>query len=254
MALGVFWLSVVSRGRPGKDLRCVVPVGGGAVSRGADDARSTTAQCATCPAGCPCGRCGEGVLKLAPNPPPPPKRGLSVPYGSYSNIHVVQKHFRGQVATGQHWKGHVNVCPWSKLEGALHCPWWACRHLRPNHLNLRDLIHHLAKDHRSDPSHREPTEAMITGVMPRGLMGPFATAQAWHLTVTQPSGVQSSGAQEASLSAAFSSARGSVVVLSTVGKGSDPGAARSGTARASSAPSGAHPVAASWRGARQGSA
>ena len=52
--------SVDYRGRPGEVRRCVAPVGGGAVSRGGDDALAATAQCATWPAGCPCGRRGEG--------------------------------------------------------------------------------------------------------------------------------------------------------------------------------------------------
>ena len=52
---------------------------------------------------------------------PPSKKGLSVPYGSYSNIRVVLKHFRGHLATEQRGVSDVNVCPWSKVEGVDQC-------------------------------------------------------------------------------------------------------------------------------------
>ena len=58
----------------------------------------------------------KAVPKAAPKPPP--KKGLGVPYGSYRNIRVVLKHFGGHLATKQHGVGDVNVCPWSKLQGA----------------------------------------------------------------------------------------------------------------------------------------
>ena len=95
---------------------------------------------------------------------------------------------------------------------------------------------------------------MVTAVMPRGLTGPFATAKAGPGTLAQPLGVQSSGAQGASLSAALSGASGSVAVLSKRRNGGDPSAAYIDTARASLVSSGVRPAATSSRGARQGSA
>ena len=52
----------------------------------------------------------------------------------------------------------VNVCPWSKLEGACRWLWRAGRHVKPNHLNPRYLLDLLARgdlsrcDHQSLPS------------------------------------------------------------------------------------------------------
>ena len=205
------------------------------------------------------------VPKVAPKPPPPlRKKGLSVPYGSYSNIRVVLKHFRGHLATEQRGVSDVNVCPWSRLEGVGQCPWRAGRQLKPSHLSPRDLLDRLARDHGSDPAQREQAGAMITGVMPPEVTGPFAAAEAGSPPLAQPSGVQSSGVQEGSWSAALSGAGGSGAVSSTRGTGVDPGAAHSGAARASLAPRGAaraspvprgaRPATTSSRGARHGSA
>ena len=154
-----------------------------------------------------------------------------MPYGSYSNMSVVLQHFGEHLTTDQRGVSDVNVCPWSGLEGAGQCPWRASHHLKPSHLNPRDLLDHLARDHRSDPAQREQAEAMITGVMPGGLTGPFAAAKAGSSTLAQPSRVQSLWAQEASSSVALSGAR----VCSAGGTGADPGAARGGTTRASPA-------------------
>ena len=195
----------------------------------------------------------KAVLKVA-SKPPPPKKGLGVPYGSYSNIRVALKHFGGHLATEQYGVSNVNVCPWSRLEGAGQCPWRAGRNLKPSHLNPKDLLDHLARDHGSDPAQREQAEAMITGVMPRGMTGPFAAAKPGPSALAQPSGVQSLGAQEASSSTALSGARRSVAVSSRGGQGINPGAAHSGAARASLASSGVRLAAASSRGARRGSA
>ena len=99
-------------------------MGGGAVSPTGDDAPATTARCATGPANCPYGRCGEGVPEGGTEaPPPPPKKGLSVLYGRYSNIRVGLKHFGVHLATEQ--RGVSDE--W--LEGAGQCPWRAGCHL-----------------------------------------------------------------------------------------------------------------------------
>ena len=93
---------------------------------------------------------------------------------------------------------------------------------------------------------------MITGIMPDGLAGPFAAAQAGSSTSAHPSGDQSSGAHEASSSAALSGARGSVAVSLTGGTCANPSATRSGAIHASPAPLGARPAATSSIGVRQG--
>ena len=95
---------------------------------------------------------------------------------------------------------------------------------------------------------------MITGVMPRGLTGPFAAAKATPWTLAPPSGLQSSRVHEVSLSAALSSTFGFVAVSWKGGKGIAPGAAHMGAAGASLASRGPPPAAAYSRGARQGSA
>ena len=51
----------------------------------------------------------------------------------------------------------VNVCPLSTLEGAGQCPWWAGHHVNPNHLNLKDVLDHLTRDHESNRAQREQT-------------------------------------------------------------------------------------------------
>ena len=158
------------------------------------------------------------VVKAVPKaaPKPPLKTGLSVPYGSYSDIRVVP-HQRGV--------SDVNVCPWYRLDGAGQCPWRASRHLKPSHLNPRDLLDHLARHHGSNPAQHDQVESMIMRIMPGGRTGPFAAAKAGTSTLAQPSEVQSSGAKEASSSVAFSVARGSMAVSSIGGTG----AARSGS-------------------------
>ena len=51
--------------------------------------------------------------KAAPKPPPQ--------YGSYANIRYVLQHFGGDLATEQRGSKAINVCPWSRLDGAGHC-------------------------------------------------------------------------------------------------------------------------------------
>ena len=166
------------------------------------------------------------VAKAVPKavPKPAPKKGVGVSYGNYSNIRAVFAHLGGCLAAGQHGAGNVNVCPWSKLEGAGQCQWRAGRHPRPSHLNPRDLIDHLAKDHGSNPAEREQAEAMVTGVMPCVRTVPFAVAKARPVTLALPSGAQPPGAQAASSSSALSGTKRSAAVPSMGGKGGGPGA------------------------------
>ena len=51
-------------------------------------------------------------------PKPPPKKGLPQQYASDSNIRVLLRHFGGELATEHRGSKELNVCPWSKLEGA----------------------------------------------------------------------------------------------------------------------------------------
>ena len=71
----------------------------------------------------------------------------------------------------------INVCPWSRLDGAGHCSWRAGKHCRPTHLHPRDLLDHLQRDHGADPAQRDQAMAMLAGVMPGDQAGPFASAQ-----------------------------------------------------------------------------
>ena len=75
------------------------------------------------------------------------------------------------------------------------------KHLRPAHLHPKDLLDHLVRDHGSDPAQREQAMAMINGVMPGGLAGPFASAQARSKALALPAGARPPGAQGASPSA-----------------------------------------------------
>ena len=132
----------------------------------------------------------RAVPKAAPKPAP--KKSLNVPYGAYTNIRLVVTHFGRCLAIGQHGVGDFNFCPWSRLEGAGQCPWWAGLHLRTSRLDPSNLIA-PTKDHGSDLAQREQAEAMVTGVMPRGRAGPFATARSGPVTLTRRSGVQPRG-------------------------------------------------------------
>ena len=196
------------------------------------------------------------VAKVVPKaaPKPPPKKGLPQQYGNYSNIRVVLRHFVGELATEQRGSKELNVCPWSKLEGAGHCTWRAVKHLRPSRLHPKDLLDHLAKDHGSDPAQYEQAEAMIKGFMPGGLAGPFAVAQAGSKALALTAGVRPSGTQGASSSAMSSGAHGSAAVSSTGGTGAGAGATRSGAARPSAVSCGARPATTSSGGGRQRSA
>ena len=71
--------------------------------------------------------------KVAPRPPP--KRVPRPQYGGYTNIRYVLQHFGGDLATEQRWTKTINVCPWSRLDGAGHCMWKAGKHCRPTHLH-----------------------------------------------------------------------------------------------------------------------
>ena len=124
----------------------------------------------------------QAAPKLPPNKNPPPQ------YGAYANIRYVRQHFGGDLATEQRGSKAINVCPWSRLDGAGHCTWRASKHCQPTHLNPRDLLDHLQRDHAADPAQRDQALAMLAGVMPGGQAGPFASAQARCRALMLPTG------------------------------------------------------------------
>ena len=76
-------------------------------------------------------------------PKPPPERSPPPQYGAYANIRYVLQHFGGDLATEQRGTKTINVCPWSRLDGAGHCTWRAGTHCRPTHLHPKDLLDHI---------------------------------------------------------------------------------------------------------------
>ena len=153
----------------------MAPLAGGAVPSGGDVPPAAATQCVAGPASRPCGRCGKGGPKSAAE-----ATGLPQQFGSYSNIRVVLRHFGRGLSTEQRGSGELNVCPWSKLEGAGHCTWWAGKHLRPSRFHPKDLLDHMAKDHGLDPGQREQAEAMIKGVALGGVAGGPRGGQGWN--------------------------------------------------------------------------
>ena len=135
-------------------------------------------------------------------PKPPPKRSSPPQYGAYANIRYVLQHFGGDLATGQRGIKTINVCHWSRLEGAGHCAWKAGKHCRPTDLHPKDLLDHIQRDHATDPAQRDGALAMLTGVMPGGQAGPFASAQAGSRALTLPTGARPAAGRGASPSAA----------------------------------------------------
>ena len=123
-------------------------------------------------------------------------------YGAYANIRYVLQHFGGDLATEQRGSKAINVCPWSWLDGAGHCTWRAGKHCRPAHLNPKDLLDHLQRDHVADPAQRDQALAMLAGVMPGGQAGPFASAQTRSRVLMLPTGAHPAEEQGASQSAA----------------------------------------------------
>ena len=110
------------------------------------------------------------AVRQAPKaaPKPPPKRGQPPQYGGYANIRYVLQHFGGDLATDQRGTKTINVCPWSRLNGAGHCTWKAGTHCRPTPLHPKDLLDHIQRDHATDPAQRDQALAMLAGVMPGG--------------------------------------------------------------------------------------
>ena len=149
-------------------------------------------------------------------PKPPPKRGQPPQYGGYANIRYVLQHFGGDLATEQRGTKTINVCPWSRLDGAGHCTWRAGTHCRPTHLHPKDLLDHIQRDHATDPAQRDQALAMLAGVMPGGQAGPFASAEAGSRALTLPTGARPAAERGASPSAArsrtigFAARRGAV--------------------------------------------
>ena len=151
------------------------------------------------------------AAKPAPKaaPKPPPKRSPPPQYGGYANIWYVLQHFGGDLATEQRGSKAINVCPWSRLDGASHCLWKAGKHCRLAHLHPKDLLDHLQQDHAADPAQRDQALAMLAGIMPGGQAGPFASAQARSRALTLPTGARPARGQGASQSAAQPGAIGS---------------------------------------------
>ena len=144
------------------------------------------------------------VPKAAPKPPP---KGCPPPqYGAYANIWYVLQHFGGDFATEQHGTKTINVCPWSRLDGAGHCTWRAGTHCRPTHVHPKDLLDHIQRYHAADPAQRDQALAMLAGVMPGGQAGPFASAQARSRALMLPRGARPAAERGASPSAAPSGA------------------------------------------------
>ena len=142
-------------------------------------------------------------------PKPPPKRSPPPQYGAYANIRYVLQHFGADLATEQLGSKTINVCPWSRLDGAGHCTRRAGKHCRPTHLHPKDLLDHIQRDHAADPAQRDQALAMLAGVMPGGQAGPFASAQARSRALTLPTDARPAAERGASLSAARSGAIGS---------------------------------------------
>ena len=187
------------------------------------------------------------VPKTAPKPPP--KKSPSHQYGSYTTIRYVLRHFGGELATEQRGSKEINVCPWSWLDGAGRCSWRAGKHCWPTHLHPRDLLDHLLRDHGADLAQRDQAMA-ISGVMPGGQAGPFASAQARSRTPALPTGAHPAGGQGASQSAAQSGADGSAASFSTGSTGAS--ASGSGAAGLAAMCVGSRPAAAPLGGDRRG--
>ena len=142
-------------------------------------------------------------------PKPPPKRSPPPQYGGYANIRYVLQHFGGDLATEQRGSKVINVCPWSRLDGAGHCSWEAGKHCRPAHLHPKDLLDHIQRYHAADPAQRDQAMAMLAGIMPGGQAGPFASAEARFRALALPTGARLAGGQGALQSASQPRAVGS---------------------------------------------
>ena len=188
------------------------------------------------------------VPKAAPKPPP--KRSRPLQYGSYTNIRYVLQHFGGKLATEQRGSKVINVCPWSRLDGAGHFLRRAGKHRRPAHLHPTDLLDHLQRDHGAEPAQRDLAMAMLAGVMPGGQAGPFASAQARSKTLAMPTSARPAGGQGASQSAAQRGADGSAATAFT--GGTETSASSGGTAGSTATCVGSRPTAATSSGDRKG--
>ena len=121
---------------------------------------------------------------------PPPKRSAPPQYGASANIRYVLQHFSGDLATEQPGSKTINVCPWSRLDGAGRCTWRAGKHCRPTHLHPKDLLDHIQRDHAADLAQRDRALAMLAGVMPGGQARPFASAAARSRALMLPTGAR----------------------------------------------------------------
>ena len=164
------------------------------------------------------------------------------------------QHFGGDLATEQRGSKVINVCPWSRLDGAGHCSWKAGKHCRPAHLHPKDLPDHIQRDHAADPAQRDQAMAMLAGIMPGGQAGPFASAQARSRALALPTGARPAGGQGAPQSAAQPWAVGSAAQRgATTSTGSEEASASSGGAAGEPAASaGSNPAAATSSGDPRG--
>ena len=192
------------------------------------------------------------AAKPAPKaaPEPPPKRSPPPQYGRYANIRYVLRLFGGDPATEQRGSKVINVCLWSRLDGAGHCTWKAGKHCRPAHLHPRDLLDHLQRDHGADPAQRDRATAMLAGIMRGGQARHFASAQATSRALAMPTSARLAGGQGASESAAQHGAVGSAAQRGATTSTGSAGASTSsgGAAGATTASAGSQPAAATSSG------
>ena len=185
-------------------------------------------------------------------PKPPPTRSPPPQYGSYANIRYVLRHFGGDLATEQCRSKGIDVCPWSRLDGAGHCSWKAGKHCRPAHLHPQDLLDHLQRDHGAEPAQRDQAIAMLAGIMPGGQAGPFASSQARSRGLAMPTSARPARGQGAPQSAAHQGAvgsqRGATTSTGSAGASTSSGAA----AGATTAPLGSRPTATTSSGDPRG--
>ena len=187
------------------------------------------------------------AARPAPKAAPMPPRNRSPPpqYGDYANIWYMLQHFCGDLPTEQRGSKEINVCAWSRLDGADHCSWKAGKHCRPAQLHPKDLLCHIQRDHAADPAQRDQAMAMLAGIMPGGQAGPFASVQARSRALALPTGARPAGGRVAPQSAAQPGAVGSAaqrgVGTSTVSAGAS--TSSGGAAAEPAASAGSNPAA-----------
>ena len=150
----------------------------------------------------------KAATKPPPKPPPPPVWQLH-------QYQVRAAALQGRAGHGAAWVEGAQRLTLVKARGGGLCAWRAGNLLRPAHLHPKDLLDHLARDHGSDPAHREQAVAMINGVMPGGLAGPSAVVQVGSKALALPAGARPAGPHGESPSATSSGAHRCATVSST---------------------------------------